>query len=205
MIQGQELASLRRFGMVTCTTAHEAYSNGATRLALGVPLHRLSVYLSPEQYDHSRYEAKESLLIASPDSHPLKDLVLQKISDAQPSLAIRIIENLSYEDYKELVRRAKWSLTFGEGYFIEPVFSGGVSFAVFNERFFTPEFLSLETVYSSWDVLLQRIAEDLQRLDEPRNYQTCWRRGYDLLASIYNADRYRDNLRRFYRAEYTFP
>src|SRR5207247_4311677 len=40
-IQGKNISGLKRFGKVTCTTAHEAYSNDATREALGVPLHRL--------------------------------------------------------------------------------------------------------------------------------------------------------------------
>jgi hypothetical protein len=69
-----------------------------------------------------------------------------------------------------LARRAKWSLTFGEGldgYFAEPVWSGGVAFAVFNDRFFTPAFAELETIYPSWAALMQRMPLDLQRLDEP--------------------------------------
>lgn len=207
-VQNQDVIGLRRFGTVTCTTAHEAYSNDVTRKSLGVPLHRMSVFISPEQYRHCGYEAKEPLLIVSPDAHPLKELVLHKISAALPGLRIQIIDGLSYEGYKQVIRRAKWSLTFGEGldgYFAETIFSGGVSFAVFNDRFFTPEFSSLETVYASWDVLVERIAGDLQRLDEPLNYRACWRQEYDLLASIYEIGQYRENLRRFYQEEYTFP
>ena len=102
----------------------------------------------------------------------------------------------------------KWSLTFGEGldgYFVDPIFSGGVSFAVFNERFFTPAFAKLETVYSSWEVLMDRMATDLQRLDEPAIYNRRWRQAHDLLSDHLNTERFRENLRMFYRGEYTLP
>jgi hypothetical protein len=207
-IRGQNVAGLKRFGKVTCTTAHEAYTTSATREAMGVPLHRLSVCNGPECYSLSGYQEKEPLLIVSHDQHPLKEQVLQQIAQACPDLTIKVIENLSYEDYRKLVRRAKWSLTFGEGldgYFVEPVYSGGIPFAVFNDRFFTPPFANLETVYPSWEVLMDRMTADLQRLDEPVAYNQCWRQAYDLVCSLYSTDRFRENLRRFYRGEYTFP
>lgn len=207
-IQGKNVSGLKRFGRVTCTTAHEAYTNPATREALGVPLHRLSTCNGPECYSVSGYQEKEPLLIVSPDPHPLREQVLQQIAQACPDLQIRIIENLSYEDYRKLVLRAKWSLTFGEGldgYFVEQVFSGGVAFAVFNDRFFTPPFANLETVYPSWEILMDRMTADLKRLDEPVRYNQCWEPAYSLMCGLYNTDRFRENLRLFYREQYTFP
>jgi hypothetical protein len=159
-------------------------------------------------YSRSGYHDKEPLLIVSPDNHPLKQQVLAKISQALPELKIQVIQDISFEDYKKLVRRAKWSLTFGEGldfYLIEQVFSGGVAFAVFNERFFTPAFAHLETVYPSWEILMERMVVDLQRLDEPLAYTHCWQEAYDLVSEIYTTEHFRENLRMFYRGEYTFP
>jgi hypothetical protein len=144
----------------------------------------------------------------SHDAHPLKEDVLGLIARAHPQLEIRIVQNMSYEEYKALILEAKWSLTFGEGldgYFVEPIFSGGNSFAVFNDRFFTPAFAELETVYPSWEVLQQQMPLDLDRLDEPVAYEKNWRQGYDLLAGLYSTDQFRRNLRAFYRGEYTFP
>ena len=207
-IEGQNISGLMHFGRVTCTTAHEAYTNSATREALGVSLHRLSVCIGPECYSLSGYQEKRPLLIVSHDEHPLKEQVLRRIAQVLPELTIQVVKNLSYEDYKKLIRRAKWSLTFGEGldgYFAETVWCGGVSFAVFNDRFFTPAFAKLETVYPSWEVLMDRMATDLRRLDEPVAYNRCWQQAYDLLNDLYSTDRFRENLRMFYRAEYTFP
>jgi hypothetical protein len=208
IMEGQDLKRLARFGKVTCTTAHEAYSNAATRAALGVSLHRLSCCNGPERYTLSRYEDKQPFLMVGHDKHPLKEKVIGEIEKVLPSLKIQVIQNLKFEEYLEVARRAKWSLTFGEGldsYFSDPVFCGGVSFAVYNERFFTPAFAKLETVYPSWDVLLETITTDLQRLDEPVAYKRCWRQAWDLLNDLYSVERFRSNLRSFYRGEYTFP
>jgi len=207
LVQGQDLTALKRFGKVTCTTAHEAYSNAATREALGVSLHRLSCCNGPELYTLSAYKNKQPLLMVSHDKHPLKEKVLHQIKQALPSLKIQVIQNLPYEDYCKVARSTKWSLTFGEGldgYFSDPVFSGGVAFAVFNERYFTPPFAKLETVYPSWDVLMAKITTDLQRLDEPVAYERCWREAWNLLSELYSTQRFRENLRSFYRGEYTF-
>jgi len=206
--QDQDLTALKRFGRVTCTTAHEAYSNAATRESLGVALHRLSCCNGPELYNPVRYEDKEPVLMVSHDKHPLKERVLLGIKQALPGLRIQVIQNLKYEDYCEVARRAKWSLTFGEGldgYFSDPVFSGGVAFAVFNSRYFTPPFAKLETVYPSWEVLIEKITTDLRRLDEPVAYKRCSGQAWELLNELYSTERFRENLRAFYRGEYTFP
>jgi SAM-dependent methyltransferase len=206
-IEGQNVGELKHFGTVTVTTGHDAYGNLATRQRLGVPLHRLSVCIGPELYRRTAYQAKEPILVVSHDEHPLKEQVLGQIARALPQLQIRVVNNLSYEEYKALISRAKWSLTFGEGldgYFAETVFSGGNGFAVYNDRFFTPAFAALETVYPSWEMLSEKITADLQRLDEATAYDRAWRQTYELLTSLYGTDRFRENLRAFYRGEYSF-
>lgn len=207
-IRGKNISALKQFGRVTGTTSHEGYTTLATREELGVPLHRLSVCNGPERYQPTGYENKDPLLIVSPDHHPLRDVVLQHIAQARPELTIRIIKDLDYEEYMGLTRRAKWSLTFGEGldgYFVETVYTGGVSFAVFNSRFFTAPFANLENVYDSWESLLEHIATDMERLDEPVAYKKCWQENYTLLGELYSVDQFRENLRQFYRGQYTFP
>jgi hypothetical protein len=208
IVQGQNVKALTQFGKVTSTTAHEAYTNAETRQSVGVSLHRLSCCNGPERYRISPYNEKRPLLMVSHDPHPLKETVLGEINKALPALKIQVIQNISFEDYLEVAQHTKWSLTFGEGldsYFSDPVFSGGVSFAVYNERFFTPAFANLETVYPSWDVLREKITTDLQRLDEPVAYERCWRQAWNILNGLYSTERFRENLRQFYRGEYTFP
>jgi hypothetical protein len=205
----EDLRRLKRFGRVTCTTNHESYSDAATRERFGVTMHRLSVGIYRQEFfRRADYKDKEPILVVSHDEHPLKEQVLERLARELPSLKIQVVRGISYEEYKRLIRRAKWTLTFGEGldgYFIESAFSGGVPFAVYNERFFTPDFAELETIYPSWAALEERMAADIERLDEPSRYKECWHRIYALLDGIYDTEEYRENLRKFYMGEYTFP
>lgn len=207
-LQGQDIAALKRFGTVTCTTAHEAYTNSATRAALDIPVHRLGVCTGPEFYPRSSYQDKDPLLVVSNDPLPGKEQMLTQLTERCPQLTIQVIQNVSYDEYKKLMHRAKWSLTFGEGldgYFAEEVWSGGIAFAVFNDRYFTPAFAELETIYPTWETLVEKMPADIKRLDEPVAYNRCWQKIYGLLNTLYGADKFRENLRLFYRGEYTFP
>ena len=84
-LEGQKIDMLSQFGKVTCTTAHEAYTTAEIRRRLGVPLHKMSVFISPEQYQRKSYEEKENLLVYSPDEHPMKHQVLQRLGTIIPT------------------------------------------------------------------------------------------------------------------------
>jgi hypothetical protein len=212
MLQNIELAPplasvdiLKKYGVVSCTTAHEAYTNSLTEKRIGCPVHKLSVYVSPEQYLALSYEKKENLMIVSPDPHAAKDAILRRIQDQSPGLRIKIIKNLSYEEYKGLVSRAKWALTFGEGldgYFVETIFSGGISFAVYNTKYFTKDFKILATVYPDYATLMKGIGGDMSALDNPCKYHSYQMQQYEVCKKHYNFRYYIENLERFYRYYY---
>jgi hypothetical protein len=214
MIQNIKLLSsiegikrLKKLGMVTCTTAHERYSTLEIRKRLGVPLHKLSTFVSPEQYIRKSYIEKENLMIVSHDSHPKKIEILSLIRKQLPQLKIQIIKNLAYEDYKKIISQAKWALTFGEGldgYFVETIFSGGISFAVYNPDFFTEDFRSLRTVYENYDSLMKNICLDIKELDNSERYAVYQAEQYNLCKKYYNYRIYIKNLELFYKGEYTY-
>jgi len=198
---------LKNWGKTTCTTAHEQYSTNEMRKNLGIPLHKLSTYVSPEQYDKKSYNEKENLMIVSPDVHPKKRYILDFIHKQLPQLMIQVIQNLSYEEYKEIISRAKWALTFGEGldgYFVETIFSGGVSFSVYNPCFFTEDFRSLRTVYDNYVVLIRKICSDMMELDQDVAYTNYQNKQYNLCCKYYSHKKYVNNLESFYKGEYTY-
>jgi len=206
-MEGQNISALGKLGKVTCTTAHEAYCSERIRHELDVPLHPLIGCVDKGKFFFTTYEMKENLLVVSPDRHPLKEKLLARIREFRSDLQIQIISDLSYDDYKRLISRAKWSLTFGEGldnYFCEPTLSGSVGFAVYNDRFFTTEWLALENIYNTWDEFETRILSDLQRLDNPQAYHQCWSRSFELLGK-HDINSYRVDLERFYRGDYALP
>jgi len=192
---------------VTCTTAHQRYCTEEYRRKFGVPLHKLSVWISPEKYHFVQFAEKENLIIISPDPHPSRDEVIEKLRKIK-GLTAQVIQNLTYEEYKATIGRAKWALTFGEGldgYIIEPIFSGSVAFAVYNEDFFTPDFKELETIYDSYDQLLDNIESDIQKLDNESSFQTYQQLEFARCSWHYSEQVYKNNLAAYYKNEYTFP
>ena len=207
MPSATELSKLKQLAqIVTATTAHQRYCTPHYRQLYNVPLHKLSVWISPEKYTFRKYADKENLIVVSPDSHPMKDKVLDKLATI-PGLRVQIIRNLTYEQYKSTIAQAKWALTFGEGldgYIIEPIFSGAIAFAVYNEDFFTPDFKDLSTLYPSFDHLLDVIVKDMARLDDEEVYKDYQQEQFDLCAKYYSGQQYRENIKRFYESNYTF-
>ena len=198
---------LKKLGKVTCTTAHEQYSILKLRKKLGIPLHKLSWYLSHEKYNKKKYIEKKDLMIVSPDIHKKKSVILRLIDEQFPQLKIQIIKNLTYEEYKRVISQAKWALTFGEGldgYFIETIFSGGISFSVYKPVFFTDDFKSLLTVYNNYDVLIKNICSDIKSLDNEITYTNYQREQYDLICRHFKYEEYIKNIELFYEGKYTY-
>ena len=202
-----QIEKLGKLGKLTCTTDDEQYSTPELRNMLGFPLHKLHHYVSPEQYNRKTYTEKQNLMIVSPDYHPRKAEILSLLSKAFPDLRIRIIQNLTYEEYKRIISLAKWSLTFGEGldnYFVETIFSGGIGYAVYNTAFFTEDFKSLKTVYDSYDTLIEKICSDIRELDNEIAHTKYNNEQYELCSRYYNYKEYVANLTLFYRGKYTY-
>jgi hypothetical protein len=201
------IQGLAKLGKLTSTTAHSKYSSIELRERLGFPLHKFSVYVSPEQYLKKPYAEKENLLIVSPDNHSRKTEILRLIHRELPEMQIKIIQNLTYEQYKQTISKAKWALTFGEGldgYFVEPVFSGAISFSVYRPEYFTADFQKLRTVYADWDVLTAKICSELRLLDKLEAFIAYQQQQFDLCAKEYNRANYVKNLELFYLGKYTF-
>lgn len=198
---------INRFKKITCTTAHENYSNIENRQKFGIPLHKLSVYVSPEQYSFKNFEEKKELIIVSHDEHPQKKKVLKLLQKKFPKTEIQVIKDMTYSEFKKIISEAKWALTFGEGldgYFLEPIFSGGISFSVYNPRFFTKDFALLETVYSDYYELIKKMPLDLRRLNNKKSFANYQKQQFDLCTKYYDYEDYIENLKLFYQQNYTY-
>lgn len=196
----------KKYKSVTISTAHDKYCNQEFRNFYNVPLHKLSVWISPEQYTFKQWNEKEDLIIVSPDQHSMKAEIM-KLLEGVEGLKVQVIQNLTYQDYKILIARAKWSLTFGEGldgYFIEPIFSGAIGFAIYNEQFFTPDFSLLQTIYSNINSLKEKIIVDIQLLNNEFSFKVCQQKQYNLCSKYYSKEQYVKNLSAFYHHQYTY-
>jgi hypothetical protein len=191
---------------ITCTTAHDKYSTQEQSTRFGIPLHKLSVFV--DRYEQHPWSEKQDIMVLSPDQHPLRARVIDIIAKGLPSLELVTVENMAHETYRSLIAKAKWCLTFGEGldlYFAEMAWTGGIPFAVYNDRFFMPQFRGLPTVYDTWDDLQTWIVGDILRLDHDEAYHGAGEPIRQVLNQLYSSEKFRENVRLFYDEQYSFP
>lgn len=193
---------------ISQTTAHEQYSTQEIRNKYQIPLHKLSVYATPERYSFKKLSEKENLILISPDNGRLKEEILNKIKVQLPDYRIQIIQGLTYLEYLKLIEKAKFIITFGEGldfYFIETVFSGGVAFAEFNSEFFTSDFRGIEGVFNSYEEMLEQIVNKIKSIGSSDTYNKINKEQFKACNNIYDEKFYKRNLLNFYNKEYLFP
>lgn len=193
---------------LTATTAHTAYCTPRMRERLGVPLHHFSTWISGWQYAPYRYQQKTDCMVLSPDNSLWRADFLSSLKLSNASVTLRVIENLTYAQYLEIVRTSKWSVTFGEGldaYFIELALSGGVPFAVFNDDFFTPEFLDLPNVFKDREEFSSTFSGVFDDLTDPAYFRATSQATRDIIDSYYRYDDYVDNIARYYAGFFDYP
>lgn len=194
--------------IITQTTAHEQYSTPEIREKYGISLHKLSVYATPERYKFVDYKNKENLILVSPDEENLKNEVLKRVKQELPHFEVKVISGITYMEYLRLIEKAKYMITFGEGldfYFIETVFSGGVSFAVYNQEFFTPSFKRLHGIFDGYKTMTDTITHTIKELETDQDlYSNTNKEQFNECHQIYNEKYYKQNLINFYKKNYSF-
>ena len=203
-----KLAKLRELTTnLTMTTAHHAYSTEAFQKQYGMPVQLLTTYVSPQFYNPVSFGQKKNQLVYSNDNHPKKEQILNKLKKHCPHLTLIEVKDMTYETYKKVISESKYALTFGEGfdnYFIEPYFSGSISFSVYNETFFpTPLFKSFTSIFASYDVLEEELVDTLEALNNKQAYTDLNKAVTKQLEEHYNFSRYKDRIKAFYEASFS--
>jgi hypothetical protein len=159
----------------TITTGHPDWSSPEAQARWGVPIHWVPTWYCLDDAPWQPYETKRDLLIVSPDRHPHRDRILSVIRDGMPHLETKVIEAIPFDQYTQLERDAKWSLTFGEGndgYFYGTITRGGISFAVRNDTFNGRDLTNWITVYPTYQVMAEKIVADMRRLDQKNAFES---------------------------------
>ena len=204
-----------KFNSATITVAHKKYATLEKREQYNLPLHLLSPWLNPVPYKIRSYEEKENLIIYSPDKIQwipnettlTKEEIIKNLESKLPNYIFKEIKDLKYDDYKELASKAKFAITFGEGldgYFTETVFSGGISFAVYNEYFFSEEFKNLETLFRSFNDLNEKIVEKIKSLDNKEEYNKTHLEIGNIVNNLYSLNHLENDLKEYYTKKYDF-
>ena len=191
----------------TITTAHKKYCNAELRKKYAVPVHQLSVWISPENYQKVKFEDKVNLILFSPDNKYLTDQIITYLKGKLIGHNFQIINGLSYEAYKKLISIAKFVITTGEGldsYFIETYFSGGVAFAVKNLNFFDSKYLDLNCLFNVEENIEEKIFNLIIDYNDIVNYKNLNNQVHTLLSLDYSYTTYQNNLKNFYLKAYTY-
>lgn len=204
-----------KFTTTTITVAHKKYASKEKRDQYNLPLHLLSPWLNPVPYKYRKFEEKENLIIYSPDDiqwipnecELTKNEIINHLKDKLPHYTFLEIKNMKYDVYKENASKAKFAITFGEGldgYFTETIFSGGISFAVYNQIFFSEEFKDLKTLYNSFDDLKNKIVNDIIALDSSNSYNQYHLEEAKIVNNLYSLNNLENDLIEFYTKKYDF-
>lgn len=192
---------------LTITCGHRRYCTPNMRSSYSMPVHLLSTS-NLVDYKYKTYSEKENLLLFSPDKHPLQKDIINSIRKTFPELKIKRISNIEYNDYLELISRAKWMISFGEGldgYAMESIRSGAISFTVFNHTFFNENFQGLPNIYNSYDEMLENITNDIKKYDNPKEFKKL----NDILRQKDFEEKdeanYKTKIRNYYLENYTYP
>lgn len=196
-----------KYSDCTITTAHKKYCNTELREKYDVPIHQLSVWISPENYQKLRFEEKDKLILFSPNNKYLTDQIITHLQSKLLDYNFQIINGLSYETYKKLISKAKFVITTGEGldaYFIETYFSGGVAFAVKNLNFFDSKYLNLPCLFNIEENIEEKMFNLIINHNDIVNYKNLNNQVYTLLSQDYSYTTYQTNLKKFYLKNYTY-
>jgi hypothetical protein len=191
---------------ITITAGHSKYCTSYFRNLFGYPLHKFSAWISPEQYEFVDFNKKENIIVVSPDSHPSKDIVLNTLRSLKEFQIIEI-KGIPYKSYKQLIGKAKFSITFGEGldgYILEPIFSGTIGFAAYNRDFFTEDFKNTNGIFDSYEEMEEKLPMLIKDLNEPDKYSIYLKDQYHRCAKHYSFAEYQQNIENFYSDKYTF-
>lgn len=192
---------------LTMTVAHKQYCTPQMRTSYNMPVHLFSASNLVEYY-YTPYINKEDLLVYSPDSNPYKNQILEKIKKELPDLKLLEIHDLSYIQYRKIISRAKWMITFGEGldgYFVESIRSGAIAFAGYNNVFFDESFSNVPNVYKGFPEMLNHIVDDIKYLDTPSLYTQLNNELKKIDAQEYDDQKYIKNIRQYYLEKYDYP
>lgn len=191
---------------LTMTCAHKKYCVPQLRTAYDMPVHWLSASNLIE-YHYRSYEQKENSLAYSSDNNEFSSTIVNKIKENIPDLETLKIENFSYQQYRELISKAKWIISFGEGidgYFVEGVRCGAIPFTVHNHVFFDEAYEELPNIYDSYYDMLENIINDIQIWDNPNDFHSLNDRLRTIDRREYDDEIYKQNIRLYYEGNFTY-
>ena len=192
---------------VTQTIGHHRYATQEVCDKWQMPAHFLSVHIDISGYKTYPFEEKEKIIVLSPDKAPYRQAIIEKLQKELPDFKLVTVQNMTFSEYMDLIARAYFTITFGEGfdgYFNQPQTVGGLGMAVYDSAFFPDEsWLELKNVYKSPADMENNIVNDIKELSANKElYYSLINKIKEKLSTLYGEDLFKKNLEKFYKKEY---
>lgn len=182
---------------LTQSVAHHAYFGQSFADHYGTPLLLLPAYTDLSNYEAIPPHEKEKLIIYSPDEAPWKHAVLDVLAAGLPDYEMLEIAGITFDAFMDLASKCRYSVTFGEGfdgYLAQPIYQGGVGFAVYNDEFFPSEHLrDFSNIFLTDEEMVRDIVNRIRSMDEDEN---LYQRTNDQMMAVYDDLYSRDDYRR---------
>jgi len=136
-----------------------------------LPTLLLPAYTDLSQYPRLDAEHKENIIIYSSDDARYRRAVLNRLEQLDDYKLIEI-KDMTFEIYMDLATRCRFSVTFGEGfdgYVAQPIYQGGIGFALYNDEFFPDaSFKKFENFFTTEEEMVEQIVPTIRRLEADR-------------------------------------
>lgn len=179
------------FKRVTMTLAFKANETFSFPYLTHPPLH-VGAYFKTEETPNPGYGERENLCILSDDENPFKKIIREKLE----GVGIKCFDNypIPYSDFVNLQKKAKWTISFGEGtdgYSMGQFRNGGIGFGVFQEKFAQAYFSKDDLpdfLFPSYDDMAENIIKVISRYDNPETFESENRKWLNFMLSYKNSN-----------------
>lgn len=194
---------------VTQTIAHDRYATQEVCDKWQIPTHFLSVHIDTSGYRSYAFEEKQKIIVLSPDEAPYKEAIVKKLKQELPDFKLITVENMPFDEYMDLIAKAYFTITFGEGmdgYFSQPITVESLSFAIYNTKFFPDNsWTKLKNIYINSTDMLANLTQDLKNyLSNKEAYFNSINAVKDKYDGLYSSSKIFNNLELFYKNKFTF-
>ncbi len=194
---------------VTQTIAHNRYATQDICNKYQIPTHLFSVHLDLSKYKSYSFEQKEKIIALSPDNNEYREKVIEKLKKDLPEFKLITIKDLTFNQYMDLISKAFFTITFGEGmdgYFTQPYYVNSIGFAVYNNKFFPDAaWKNLKGIYESYEDALEHITPNIKEyISDKKTFSSIINDFLNKHKNLYNFSSYEKNLKNFYKKQYNF-
>lgn len=194
---------------ITQTIAHDRYATQEICNKWQIPSHLFSAMWDMTKYTKRDFNEKEKIIVLSPDGHENKDEIVDRLKQEFTDWKFITVENLTFSEYMDLISRAFFTITFGEGfdgYFLQPAIVNSVGIAAYNDEFFPDRsWTKLDNVFENYEDMAKNIVNFIREYSQNhQKYSELSSLNQKMQDEIYNYEQYKDNLKRFYEKKYDF-